>query len=312
MTETFDTPILFLIFNRPDTTQNVFDAIKMVKPKSLYVAADGYRESRPNEKELCIQTRDIIKGIDWECEVKTLFRDKNLGCKVAVSEAISWFFDNVNEGIIIEDDCLPNKSFFYFCQTLLEKYRNDDRVMQIGGVNFQDGNKRSDGSYFFCRKNHIWGWATWKRSWQKYDVKISNYPKFKESNQLKYIFKNERMNEILYKKFDEVYENRIDTWDIQWEYTILSNNGLVILPEVNLVSNIGFRADATHTTGFDKNVANKPTFPLDEIVHPTFMIANSDADDYIFDKEHPKERTITKILRKTKNLIKKVIFLGKR
>jgi len=116
MTETFDTPILFLIFNRPDTTQNVFDAIKMVKPKSLYVAADGYRESRPNEKELCIQTRDIIKGIDWECEVKTLFRDKNLGCKVAVSEAISWFFDNVNEGIIIEDDCLPNKSFFYFCQ----------------------------------------------------------------------------------------------------------------------------------------------------------------------------------------------------
>jgi len=312
MKEKFETPVLFLIFNRPDTTQKVFNQIKKMKPKYLYVAADGARDTKPNEKKLCDETRDIIKGVDWDCQLKTLFREKNLGCKMAVSGAINWFFENVEEGIIIEDDCLPNDSFFYFCENLLEKYRYDERVMQIGGVNFQDNIKRSDGSYFFCRKNHIWGWATWRRSWTLYDVKIANYSKFKETNQLSYIFNNDRMNQVLYKKFDEVYENRIDTWDIQWEYTILSNNGIVILPQLNLVSNIGFRSDATHTTGFDQNVADKPTFEMNEIIHPTFMIPNSDADNYIFDKEHPKEKILKKIFRKTKSIIKKIIFLGRK
>lgn len=307
MSNLFETPVLFLIFNRPDTTQVVFDAIKKIKPKYLYVSADGSRDTKPNEKLQCEQTRDIIKQIDWDCNLKTLFREKNLGCKVAVSSAITWFFDNVEEGIIIEDDCLPNESFFYFCQTLLERYRYDNRVMQIGGVNFQDGIKRSDGSYFFCRKNHIWGWATWRRSWALYDVKMKNYPNFKANNQILNIFNNKKMAETLTANFDKVYENKIDTWDIQWEYTILSNNGIVILPQINLVSNIGFRHDATHTTGHDEMLANKPTFQLSEIIHPSFMIPNIEADNYIFNKEHPTEKLTKKVIRKTKNIVKKVL-----
>ncbi|OHD05124.1 MAG: hypothetical protein A2086_04730 [Spirochaetes bacterium GWD1_27_9] len=303
----FDTPILFLIFNRPDTTQVVFNEIKKIQPKYLYVAADGHRSHKEGEKEKCDQTRDIVKQVDWDCEIKTLFRDKNLGCKLAVSGAITWFFENVTEGIILEDDCVPNQSFFTFCKVLLEYYRNDTRVMQIGGVNFQDGISRSDGTYFFSRKNHIWGWASWRRAWQNYDVNLKTFPKFREQNQIANIFRNKRMQENTMSKLQQVYDNKIDTWDFQWEYTVLSQNGLVILPNVNMVSNIGFREDATHTKGFDKNAANKKTFEISKIIHPSFVICNEDADEYIFNKEYPDEPFIKKLEIKVKRKIKKIL-----
>ena len=186
--ELFTTPILFMIFNRPDTTARVFERIRGIKPSRLFVSADGPRLQKPDEAEQCIQARAVIQKIDWECEVKTKFSDKNQGCKMGVNSAINWFFEHVDEGIILEDDCLPDISFFPFCQTLLELYRNDERIMHIGGSNFQDGKLRDDGSYFFSGINHIWGWATWKRAWKQYDVQIRSLPSLRNNEIFRTVF----------------------------------------------------------------------------------------------------------------------------
>ncbi len=162
-------PVLFLIFNRPDTTQPVFNEIREAKPTKLFVAADGPRDNKKGEKEECEKTRKIIEQVDWDCELYKLYRDKNLGCKIAVSSAIDWFFENVEEGIILEDDCLPHPSFFRFCQELLEKYKGDERVFVISGDNFLFGRKRTNYSYYFSRYNHCWGWAGWIRTLSDYD-----------------------------------------------------------------------------------------------------------------------------------------------
>jgi len=232
------TPVLFLIFNRPDTTQQVFNSIKKAKPKQLFVAADGPREKKEGEKEKCEQARKVIEQVNWDCEVKTLFRDRNLGCKIGVSSAINWFFENVEEGIILEDDCLPSQSFFWFCQELLEHYRNDTRVMHISGNNFQFGRKIGNASYYFSIFGLIWGWATWKRAWRYYDVKMKTYSQFKDEGQIKNIFYNKKMQHYYKKIFDKVYKEKIDTWDYQWLYSRLLNQGISIHPNVNLVQNI--------------------------------------------------------------------------
>ena len=274
------TPVLFIIFNRPDTTQLVFNEIKKAKPSKLYIAADGPRPNREDEAEKCQQSRNIIKQIDWDCEIHTLFRNQNLGCKVAVSSAIDWFFENVEEGIILEDDCLPDQSFFYFCQELLEKYRDDKRIMMISGDNFQDGIKRGDGSYYFSRIAHIWGWATWKRAWNLYDVQMKSFKSFLENGEINNIFDNKYVKAYWLKYFQNTYEGKIDTWDYQWGYTLLSQNGLSIMPNVNLISNIGFRKDENN------KYANMKTFCIDKIVHPNFILVNKEADDYTFVNHH--------------------------
>ena len=156
--------VLFIIFNRPETTQRVFDAIRLAKPTRLYIAADGPRENKTGEKELCEQARKIAQNVDWDCEVKTLFQKENLGCGKAVSHAISWFFENEDMGIILEDDCLPHQSFFKYCEELLEKYKNNDRIGIISGNNFQKKRKIGSFSYYFSDIVNIWGWATWARS----------------------------------------------------------------------------------------------------------------------------------------------------
>jgi hypothetical protein len=165
-------PILFLVFNRPETTARVFEAIRNAKPSRLYIAADGPRDFIYNEYAVCAKTREIASRVDWDCDVETLFRAENLGCKAAVSSAISWFFSHEEEGIILEDDCLPCESFFYFTTILLEKYRHDERIAHIAGSNFQDGKKVGDGSYYFSDLYNIWGWATWKRVWKDYDAEL--------------------------------------------------------------------------------------------------------------------------------------------
>lgn len=284
MQTNFSAPILFLIFNRPDTTQRVFDKIKKQKPAKLYVASDGPRKNKEGEKELCDETRKIIKQVDWNCEVKTLFRQENLGCKKAVSSAIDWFFENEEMGIILEDDCLPDQSFFGYCAELLEKYRDDERIMMISGDNFQNGIKRGDGSYYFSKSIHIWGWATWKRAWKKYDADIKTFPLFKKQNRISSIV-NGKTNQLAWlANFEAVFEKRLDTWDYQWTYAIWANGGLGILPNINLISNIGFRIDATHTRSEDNKYANMKTDRLEKIIHPTFTIEDKIADDYFFKK----------------------------
>ena len=277
-----ETPILFLIFNRPDTTQKVFERIREIQPKYLYIAADGPRKDKAGEYELCERTRAII-NVDWNCEVKTLYRAKNLGCGLAVSQAISWFFEQVEKGIILEDDCLPDLSFFTFCEILLEKYKNNQTIMHIGGTNSQFGIKRGDDSYYFSKYPHIWGWATWKRAWLKYkseftkEEKLQNIIPFYNFNKMEIEFWESQW-EILNS------DSKIDTWDIQWTFSCWLNNGISIVPNYNLISNIGFNETATHTKSKESKLANIATVKLKKIIHPNLIAINNTADYYTFSK----------------------------
>lgn len=280
----FTTPILFLIFNRPDTTSKVFDQIKNLRPSKLYVSADGPRLNSDNEKELCETTRKIIEKVDWNCEVKTRFSDINLGCKVGVSTGINWFFEQEEEGIILEDDCLPDQSFFNFCEDMLRFYRNNEKVMHISGVNFQDGIIRGNASYYFSAITHIWGWATWRRAWKKYDVSISTFLDMFKNNKFDEIYKDKKTKKFWMKNYNLVHSNRKDTWDVQWMYAVSTQNGFTIVPNYNLVSNKGFESRATHTNNHSDPAANRPTTFLNKITHPTTITVDLEADNYTYNK----------------------------
>lgn len=283
-TNNLETPVLILVFNRPDTTERVFQRIRQARPSKLFVAADGPRPDKPGEEAQCEATRALIKNIDWDCKLQTNYSKINQGCRVAVSSGISWFFSKVKEGIILEDDCLPDPSFFPFCESLLAYYRNDERIMHICGVNLQDGVKRGQGAYYFSKINHVWGWATWRRAWEKYDVDIRSFPRLLEQNVFTSIFPDAIMRKYWIKRFNMVFTRQRDTWDYQWQYAMSVNNGLAILPNRNLVSNIGFGSEATHTIDSFHKLSSRPTEILDEIVHPEFVVPNLEADRYAFRK----------------------------
>lgn len=277
-----NTPILFLIFNRPNETRIVFNRIREIKPKQLFVAADGPRAHVFEDKINCALTRDIIKEIDWPCEIKTHFNEKNLGCGKSVSGSISWFFEHVEQGIILEDDCLPDLSFFGYCEELLEKYKNDERVFQIGGVNYQDGIRRGKGSYYFSAIAHIWGWATWKRAWDTYDFDTKALPGFIKNKGIDFYFSDQKLKEHWVSTFQSVHTHKIDTWDHQWTFNVFSHKGVSIIPNKNLVSNIGFGFNATHTKN-DSVFANNPTFKMDlPLTHPSEVKIDKEADYYFY------------------------------
>lgn len=279
-------PILFIIFNRPDVTQQVFDRIRTVKPSRLYVAADGPRPGNVKDTALCREARAIVDQIDWDCQLHTLFREQNKGCKVAVSGAISWFFENEPEGIILEDDCLPHTDFFYFCDTLLEKYRTDTRIHAITGTNQQDGQVWGDASYYFSQRASVWGWASWRRFWQVYDPQLERYSEEDATAQLKKIFDDPFLVEAWVQIFKDLKANKIDTWDYQMSFTALFEYSLCATPNVNLVSNIGFRADATHTFDVQSRHANMPTTAIGELAHPLYFVPEKAADYHLMAQEH--------------------------
>ncbi len=273
--------VLFLIFNRPQTTARVFEEIRKARPSRLYVAADGPRATRPGEDERCAITRRIATAVNWPCEVQTLFREENLGCKNAVSSAIDWFFEHEEEGIILEDDCLPDPTFFAYCDELLEYYRNNPEVGLISGDNFQVGHVHGDGSYYFSRYAHIWGWASWRRVWRLYDRDCSDWPEFDRSGRLNAVLKGSAREARYWRgKFRAVHAGRIDTWDYQLTLLIWYHGMVTALPQQNLISNIGFGADATHTSG-ESRFANVPTEPMSfPLRHPSTTAKNEAADDF--------------------------------
>lgn len=280
-----DTAVLFLVFNRPDTTRIVFEAIRKARPSRLYVAADGARPDRDEEVKKCAEVRRISAEIDWHCEIHTLFRDTNLGCKKAVSEAIAWFFKHEPEGIILEDDCMPDPSFFVYCSELLEKYRNEPRIMAIGGnyLAFNEEKPEIDKfSYFYTRHIEIWGWATWRRAWDLYDPEASAWGNLHKDWLLEIGDNNKDFKEYWTKIFNSVYNKQVDTWDFQWVFSVWYNKGLSILPTKNLVTNIGFNAEATHTKlndGFlDSLPLQKMEFPL---ISPPRMEKNKSMDKWL-------------------------------
>lgn len=293
------TAVLFLVFKRLDTAKQVFESIKKAKPSRLYIASDGARKSILGEAEKVESVRDyIISAIDWDCEVKTLFRQENLGCKVAVSSAIDWFFQQEEMGIILEDDCLPSQSFFGYCEELLEKYKADLRVWNIAG--YKPSYLASDEySYNFSKFTQIWGWATWADRWKHYDVTIAKYRENKNILDAYEFFSEEYQNISRKKTLDKILTSELDTcWDYQWNFTVRINNGLSIRPSVNLISNIGFGDDATHTfnnnTEVKNNVAGEMTLPL---LHPDFMMVHKDNDEY-FGSKNLDTRFISKVKRK--------------
>lgn len=275
--------VLFLVFNRPSVTAKVFEAIRQARPPKLYVGADGPRQGRLDDEKSCAKVRHIATQVDWPCEVRTLFRDSNLGSKQAVSAAINWFFDHEEQGIILEDDCLPHQDFFFFCQDLLYRYANNDKVWVITGDNFQDGHKRGDASYYFSRYNHVWGWATWRRAWSKADMHISFWPEWKASNSWRLIWPDTLARRYWEKVFDNLDRPDIDAWDYPWTACVWYHGGLTATPNVNLISNIGFGADATHTASDDSAFSNMPTHALGTLTHPHVVAQNVDADRYVFD-----------------------------
>lgn len=307
----FNTPILFLLFNRIETTRQVFPQIKKMKPAQLFIAADGPRGNVTGEKEKCEEVRTwVLSQIDWKCELKTLFRKENLGCKYAVSSAIDWFFENVEEGIILEDDCLPNESFFNFCETLLEKYRYENKIKHISGNNFQGGKKYGLGDYYFSEFNHVWGWASWRRAWLEYDVEMKTLDSDAIQFLLKKRFKQKIIQKYWLKIFELVKNDFINTWDYQWTFCIWNNSGFSILPQLNLVSNIGFLDDATHTTDVYNWTANLPALNLIITKHPKYIRVSKKADintaKDVLNLHNLNKTRVTEIKRLFKTTFKKI------
>lgn len=278
-----DTPVLFMIFNRPEVTAKVFEEIRKAQPRQLFIAADGPRENRLGEAELCQKARNIVTKVDWDCEVKTLFRDVNLGCGVAIAENITWFFDYVEQGIIFEDDCLPHSSFFTYCEEMLKFYKNDYRVAQITGNNFQHGQKQGEASYYFSKYTHICGWATWRDRWQNFDFELREANKYRNEKLIEQKCANRKEQAFWYRKLDMLSGGkRKDVWDYQWMFACWNTGGLSAVPNVNLISNIGYDMNATHTVKYDSRVAYLPTFDIGTIIHTTEIKENTAADYYTF------------------------------
>lgn len=286
----FNTPILFLIFNRPDLTKQVFGQIRKIRPKQLFIAADGPRVAKPEDKEKCTITRELVLNmIDWDCEVKTLLREKNLGCGLAVSQAITWFFEHVEMGIILEDDCCPDLSFFWFCQELLEYYKDDERVMMVSGTNLFP-EKNFPYSYLFSAIGTIWGWATWKRSWNLYDFHLEKLEVLISSREIYNVAIERHEIDARIINLKKIKSGDFDTWDYQWTLARIINSGLSIIPSRNLVSNIGCNSSATHTRSEKNSFASLKihhcVFPLS---HPIVISPNKIYDKKVRDEIYPMQ-----------------------
>ena len=299
--------ILFLVFNRPDTTARVFEAIRQARPPRLYVAADGPRSGRGGEQQRCDEVRRIATAVDWPCELITLLREGNLGCKRAVSSAISWYFTHEPEGIVLEDDCLPDPSFFPYCDELLERYRDDPRVMCISGDNFISRNWLPGDSYYFSRYVHIWGWATWRRAWAHYDVDMKDWLAGDGAAVVERRLRGEPRAVAYWKEnFERVASGRIDTWDYQWVYACWRREGLSCMPATNLISNIGFGEGATHTTSPESKLANLGVVAQElPLRHPDAVEAHLGADqwtsEHVFDIDEQQSRASLSLLRSRLN-----------
>lgn len=291
-----DCPVLLIAWRRPQTISIVIDAIRQVSPNRLFIACDGPNPAHPGEAEKVEATRKVIEDrIDWHCNISRLYSDENQGCRLGPIRAINWFFEQVDEGIILEDDCVPHPDFFAYCATLLQRYREDRRVWCIGGSNFQRGNIRGKGSYYFSRYPHTWGWATWRRCWDHYDADLRSWPKVRQSTYLDSIFED-RYEQLHWSEFwERLYTNALPNtcWDYQWCLTCMVNGGLTALPNHNLVRNIGFDADATHTPYANAEPGSLARFVIDStsqlegfssaLTHPPFILRDVAADRFEFE-----------------------------
>jgi hypothetical protein len=282
------TPVALFIFNRPHNTQRVLEAIATARPVRLLVVADGARADRPGESSLCQQTRAVIDQVDWPCEVLTHYSDVNLGCKRRIASGIDWVFSCVDAAIFLEDDCLPVTSFFPFCEEMLERYRNDDRVHMVRGTNLLNGQRFNSESYYFSRFYNLWGWASRARAFKGYDVEMRQWPALRDSGWLERQLPTEAMVKLVRFFLDETHAGRVDTWDYQWMLNGWIRNALAIVPENNLVTNIGHGPGATHTRGDDSHLARLKVSPIAfPLRHPAVVQPLLEADQHEWTTVYP-------------------------
>ena len=277
----FKVPILFLAYNRPEITKITIKNIKKIRPYKIYISIDGPKKNKKDK--LKVQAvRKILKKFNKKTFVKTKINKTNLGCKKSNLNALNWFFAKEKMGIVIEDDCLVDKNFFKFCNLMLKKYKNNKKIYCISGSNFQ-AKKIFKESYYFSKYNHCWGWATWRDRWKNNDGNIKFWPRFKNSIEWKNLhFDNIEMR-YWTKIFDNIYNNKIDSWAYPWTLSVWKKNGITITPTSNLVKNIGFGIDSTHAKFADKEVSylNKSILSKN-FTHPKLIKINKKADEYVF------------------------------
>ncbi len=283
-----DTAVLLAVFNRPDQTRRVFDAIRAARPKRLFVTADGPRPHVQGDAARCEETRRIATAVDWDCQVVTRFGATNLGVKQALSAGISWFFDQVEDGIILEDDCLPDATFFSFCAELLACYRDDEKIMQISGSNFLPaGTITPQNSYYCTAINDIWGWATWRRAWRHFDLDMPGYARFRSEGRIQSYFGDRAIADWMQSYFDEaeLYRDneRIGIWSSAWSYAMCREGGYTLAPSHNLVANIGIEGDATNSGASFRLYDQYPVRSIGPLQHPPTLEVDHEADRLRFE-----------------------------
>lgn len=275
------TPVVIFIYKRSDNLKKIISVLRKIHPTSLYIVSDGSKYIE--EKVKVDQTIRIIESlINWECEINKNYSNINLGLKERFRSGIDWVFEHTDSAIFIEDDCIPDPTFFQFCDELLEKYKDDERIFSISGNNFLFGKARSKESYYFSRYPHVWGWATWKRVWDKYDSNISDWPELRQVGLLNKVFPNNFFIRKFWTYiFDRLYAGKINTWDYQLTYLSFKNNGLNIIPSVNLVTNVGYGKDSTNIKSKNQTIG-VPTHSMEfPLIHPKNIIASMSNDHHI-------------------------------
>ncbi len=275
------TPVVFLVFNRPENTAQVLRQIRHARPRTLLVVADGPRAGHPTDEQQCARTRQVIDtGVDWPCEVLKRYAPTNLGCKANIASGITWAFTQVERAIILEDDCVPEESFFGFCVEMLDRYHDEEQVMMVTGTNYFPDPPASPARYFFSRYFAIWAWATWRRAWEKYDVTMPDWPQHR--NKLAGWLPDPSASGFFARGYQQAYAGAVDTWDIQWAYAGIKHGGLCVTPGVNLVSNIG--VSGAHASGQTTSHFRKTSpLALPNTFAPATGVTNREYDRAVFD-----------------------------
>ncbi|WP_159522011.1 nucleotide-diphospho-sugar transferase [Sunxiuqinia indica] len=308
MNAPYNIPVLLILFNRPDTTRRVFEKIKAIKPKFLFIAADGPRIDKPDEKELCESARSIVDEIDWDCDLKTFFRTENVGCGRGPSEAITWFFEHVEMGIILEDDCVPSLPFFNYCEKMLIQYEKNEQVWIVSGrSHYTKSNQFNTVDYLFSNYALTWGWATWKRCWKHFDIHLENHwPDFYRSGGYKNVYLSRVEGYFWNFFYSRLYREKnlaTHVWDFQFAFCMHLNRGLTIIPAKNLIKNIG--CDGTHFAGATKalNLRASEVFSIEN--EPTYILPNRNYELYHFTHDFI-DRLLTFIRNRIRKIINKV------
>jgi hypothetical protein len=298
-----DTPVVLFIFNRAHTTERVMEVLAKVRPKNLWVIADGPRANGTDgERQSCERTRAIATRVDWDCNVLTNFAEENLGCQKRIVGGLDWVFNRTEQAIILEDDCLPVPDFFRFCEEILAKYNDNPRIAMVSGNCYLPPSLTPRTSYYFSRHSYTWGWATWRRAWMQFDVGIEKWRKVFDEDWLVNAIGSKEEARFWAKLFDSVIDGGKGTiWDYQWFFSNLSHGQFSVTPSVNLVSNIGFGEGATHTQGGANRLADRPTFELSfPLQHPSEVVWYRSADDYVFKNVYnePRRSLLSRVKRK--------------